>query len=274
MSKAEHFLMENIQKEAELHYGLKDKIYLNNVLDSWSDYSSECQRWKEIEHFNDHRGKILDMAAGVGTFVFHGLSKGYDVYGIEPEEWKLDYIERLVKEHKLPNDYSDRIKAGIGEDLPFADNSFDLVTTWQTLEHVQDVEKCLDEMLRVVKPGGKVRISAPDYRCWYEPHYRLPFLPCMNRYLAAIYLRILNKPTKGLNNLVWTTSPRLLKHLKKNQNIECIDLTEVYKRRRIDALRKKYKIPFFLSKIIETIISSKKVFREENHIRIVIRKLP
>ncbi|WP_219925286.1 methyltransferase domain-containing protein [Aeromonas veronii] len=36
----------------------------------------------------------------------------------------------------------------------FEDNTFDVVTTYQTLEHVQDVAACIDELIRVAKPGG------------------------------------------------------------------------------------------------------------------------
>src|SRR5262249_45091055 len=75
------------------------------------------------------------------------------------------------------------------------------------IEHVGSVQDCLQEMMRVLKPGGHLHIRAPDYRSFFEPHYRLPFLPRMNRRLATAYLRLLGRPALGLTTLHWVTEP-------------------------------------------------------------------
>ena len=95
--------------------------------------------------------------------------------------------------------------AAVGESLPFADESFDVVTTFQTLEHVADVDRCIAEMVRVLRPGGVLYLRAPDYNCFFEPHYRVPMWPKMPRAWAAPYLRWLGKPVDGLSTLNWTT---------------------------------------------------------------------
>lgn len=248
MSASKTFLEENLYTEGLKYFGIKNKKYAKQVADTWHDHENYIWRWKEAESFGDHKGKILDMASGVGTFVLHGLEKGYDVYGVEPEEWKLEYISKKIDEQKLPTEWKQRFIKSFGEKLPFKDASFDYVITYQTLEHVKDVYKCIDEMLRVLKPGGKLKIHAPSYDCFYEPHYLLPFLPKMNKKLAALYLRILNRPIAGLATLTWITNKDIKSHLSKKEKIEIADLYNIYKNRKTTYIANKYKLPPLLQR--------------------------
>lgn len=271
MDNLKQFLLEKITEDATTYFGLQDPDYLLQVATNWHDDKADNWRWREVELHQDQRGKILDMAAGVGTFVFYGLHKGYDVYGVEPEAWKLDYIKRKIATNHYPDWYNDRIVQGFGETLPFADNYFDYVTSYQTLEHVQDTGKCIDEMLRVLKPGGKLKLHAPDYRSWFEPHYLLPFLPTMNRTLAKLYLMLLGRPLSGLDTLNWTTTPKLLQHLNRHPDVSYIDLAQLYTQRKILKIQQKYKVPSVLAKLIYTLCNTR-VFKEEKHINLVVKK--
>ena len=274
MSKAKEFLEHNLFKDGLKYFGHKDKNLSIEIANIWHDDKEYYQRWQEAEKFSDHTGKILDMSCGVGTFAFHGLRKGYDVYGIEPENWKLEYIKLKIKEQNLPKIWEQRFIKGIGENLPFKDDTFDYIITYQTLEHVQNLEKCIDEMIRVLKNGGKLKIHAPDYDSFYEPHYHLIFFPKMNKKLASIYLKILRRPTIGLNTLNWTTSKSILKILNKYENIEIINLSELYRNRKIDFVKSKYHLPKLISNILVNLIYYKKVYlaQEEKHINIVVKK--
>ena len=274
MSKAKEFLQQNLFEEGLKYFGHKDKNLSIEIANIWHDDKEYYQRWQEAEKFSDHTGKILDMSCGVGTFAFHGLRKGYDVYGIEPENWKLEYIKLKIKEQNLPKIWEQRFIKGIGENLPFKDDTFDYIMTYQTLEHVQNLEKCIDEMIRVLKNGGKLKIHAPDYDSFYEPHYHLIFFPKMNKKLASIYLKILRRPTIGLNTLNWTTSKSILKILSKYENIEIINLSELYRNRKIDFVKSKYHLPKLISNILVNLIYYKKVYlaQEEKHINIVVKK--
>lgn len=56
-------------------------------------------------------------------------------------------------------------------ELPFDDASFDVVFSTEVIEHVLDTQRWLAELLRVLKPGGRLELSTPNYGdCW------LPFL--------------------------------------------------------------------------------------------------
>jgi ubiquinone/menaquinone biosynthesis C-methylase UbiE len=270
------FLQQNLERDSLEYFGACNIEEMTHLAAIWHDDSKNLNgRWKEIEDFDDHKGKILDMACGVGTFLFYGLNKGYDVYGIEPEQWKLLYMDKKIKERGYPLDYKKRILEGVGEDLPFKDNFFDYITTYQTLEHVQNIDKTIDELIRVLSVGGKLRIQAPDYNSCYEPHYCLPFLPKMNRQLAKLYLRILKKPTKGLNTLNWTTSKYLIKYLGKFPNIKVVDLEALYFQRYLTKKTGKLFLPAFLSNFVWRLIYYKYIlsFNREKQIRLVVWKL-
>jgi SAM-dependent methyltransferase len=53
---------------------------------------------------------------------------------------------------------------GTAEAIPFADGSFDLVTAFDVLEHLDDDVRALREMARVARPGGLIAVTVPAYR--------------------------------------------------------------------------------------------------------------
>jgi SAM-dependent methyltransferase len=204
-------LKENIRRESAEYFGLDDPDWLEDVTSNWFNHVENYDgRWRVIAKRVATVGKVLDMAAGCGTFVLNGLLNHRDVYGIEPEEWKRLHFRNKILASGYPDGWQQRIVCAKGESLPFPDLHFDLVTTYQTLEHVQNVSDCLQEMLRVLKDGGILYLRAPNYDSYFEPHYRLPFLPRMNKALAARYLRLLGRPVRGLDVLQWTTERNLV----------------------------------------------------------------
>lgn len=115
--------------------------------------------------------KALDVGCGCGTSLFWLLLMGYDAYGLDCCDWKLDFCRQKIKDFNFPIKWQERFLYGYGEQLPFSDNEFSLILCWYVLEHVQDWKKCLAEMIRVLQPGGMILLNAPDYRNSYEEHY-------------------------------------------------------------------------------------------------------
>ena len=218
LEQLRQFMHDNIARECRDWFGLpSDGPWVARAVDNWfNDDRNYDRRWNCITLRRPDVGKILDMAAGCGTFMLHGLQRGFDVHGVEPEQWKRTYFANKIALSGFPPQYASRMIDSFGEKLPFADQSFDLVTTFQTLEHVSDVKQCINEMLRVLKPGGVLYLRAPDYRCFFEPHYRLPFLPRMNKALARKYVSLLGRPAAGLETLTWTTKPMILRYLNES----------------------------------------------------------
>jgi SAM-dependent methyltransferase len=210
------FMHDNLRREWAELFGLSDGAWIARAVTNWfDDWQNYDRRWNSIQLRRPNVGRVLDMAAGCGTFMLYGLRRGYDVTGVEPEAWKRTYYAHKVELSGDPGCYKDRMIGAVGESLPFDDQSFDLVTTFQTLEHVADVRRCLAEMVRVLRPGGVLYLRAPDYRCFFEPHYRLPFLPTMRRDWAEAYLRSMGRPLGGLRTLNWTTERGILDELRR-----------------------------------------------------------
>lgn len=210
------FMHDNLRREWAELFGLPDGPWIARAVANWFDDSRNYdRRWNSIQLRRPRVGRILDMAAGCGTFMLYGLRRGYDVTGVEPEAWKRIYYARKTELSGDPSWFQDRMIGAVGESLPFDDQSFDFVTTFQTLEHVADVPRCLAEMVRVLRPGGVLYLRAPDYRCFFEPHYRLPFLPKMRRDWAERYLRSMGRPVAGLRTLNWTTERGIVDELQR-----------------------------------------------------------
>ena len=99
----------------------------------------------------DWRGKrILDLGCA-GGFMAEALARrGADVTGLDPAS---DAIA-AARAHAETEGLAIRYDVGVGEALPYADSTFDAVVCVDVLEHVSDLQRVLDEVQRVLKPGG------------------------------------------------------------------------------------------------------------------------
>lgn len=77
--------------------------------------------------------------------------------------------------------------------LPFNDQSFDLVICNHVYEHVPSAQKMMKEIHRVLKTEGMCYFSGPNKYTFIEPHYFLPFLSWFPKKLANYYVRLFNK---------------------------------------------------------------------------------
>ena len=97
--------------------------------------------------------RVLEIGCGAGGML-GPLQRYGSVHGMDIDREYLGYCK---------NRGFDRVLCGSGHDLPFGDQSFDLVALFDTLEHVPDEHRALVEVRRVLRPGGTVFVSAPAY---------------------------------------------------------------------------------------------------------------
>ena len=245
--------------------------YINNICDSWLNDKKQTisvRRLDIIKKYKPESKNILDMAAGCGTFYFHGLINGFNMHGIEPENWKLELINMKIKENNYPEKWGFNIKKSFGEKLPYEDNYFDFISSYQTLEHVNNIKKCLNEMIRTAKKNSCIHIQCPDYNSTFEGHYKIPWFLFFSKFpnLTKFYLRLLKRPTLGLNTFNYITLKKVIKILKKNHNNKII-IIDLNKQKFIN----KYKIKYFY-KLYRLIKNMKIIFRKEFSINIIIIK--
>jgi len=75
------------------------------------------------------------------------------------------------------------------------DESFDLIVSFQVLEHVGSLETTIDECVRLLRPGGLMYHVFPNYHSFYEGHYRVFWWPFLSRAGGRGYLKLLGKYT-------------------------------------------------------------------------------
>lgn len=99
-------------------------------------------------------GSALDIGCGDGAFLRELRRLGFrDVVGVEPSEAPV----RVAADDVRPLIRQEMFDGGC-----FAENSFDLVTCFQTIEHVYEPRTLLEDICRILKPGGKVFLIAHD----------------------------------------------------------------------------------------------------------------
>ena len=100
---------------------------------------------------------ILDVATGTGDFAIETLSLNPEkVVGIDISNGMLD--KGRIKIKKSKQEKVIELKYGDSEDIPFEDVYFDAITVAFGVRNFENLEKGLDEMKRVLKPGGQAAI--------------------------------------------------------------------------------------------------------------------
>src|SRR5512143_1682249 len=98
------------------------------------------------------RGLVLENGCGIGTYVEQLARSGGRVVGLE---YDLERAEEAARR-------SGPITNAAGEDLPFPGETFDLILSHEVIEHVRDDRAAVMEMVRVLKPGGRITLFCPN----------------------------------------------------------------------------------------------------------------
>jgi SAM-dependent methyltransferase len=125
-----------------------------------ADVSGKPVTVVQIEHVNRYAwaeprasGRILDVACGTG-YGSAMLARRGQVSGLDKESAAV-----ALAHHRAPEiDF----RACVLPPIPFPDRTFDVVVTFETLEHIEDDEAYIAEIHRVLKPGGQLLLSTPN----------------------------------------------------------------------------------------------------------------
>ena len=144
--------------------------------------------------------KLLDIGCSVGTTLTAAESRGWNAVGV-------DYSQRAVDICKSMNLAA---KATCSWQLPFDDNSFDVVTSWHVIEHVSDVRESLAEWTRVLRNEGILAIETPDasspkvrrlgskYRKFWAATHTYTFTPGnLSQFMIESGLEMVRRPFLG-----------------------------------------------------------------------------
>ncbi len=142
------------QSQAEIFstYGWREKnSLLQRLTTERCDYiESRLERALGKGAFGQQ--EILEVGCGGGLLCEELARRGLVVTGIDPSQGALEEACLYVQKNYLgANAY---FELGFAEALPYADGSFSVIVCLDTLEHVQNLKMCIQEIARVLAPGG------------------------------------------------------------------------------------------------------------------------
>ncbi|MFT3871713.1 MAG: methyltransferase domain-containing protein [Nocardioides sp.] len=118
--------------------------------------------------------RVLDLGCGAGRHAFEMYRRGADVIAFDQDPDELAAVGELFAAMRAAGEVPEGAEADTKEGdalaLPFADGEFDRVVAAEILEHVPADIQALEELVRVVRPGGTVALTVPRWLpeviCW------------------------------------------------------------------------------------------------------------
>jgi SAM-dependent methyltransferase len=174
--------------------------------------------------------KLLEIGSGFGTNLAVWIRDyGVDGYGVEPSSEGFDAGLNASKDLLAANGIAgDRISDAVGEHLPFADESFDIVYSANVLEHTQDPIAVLREAVRVLRPGGILHVEVPNHLSYFEGHYLLVMPPLVNRHILPAWVSLFGRDAAFSRTLQTQINPswfrRVLEDIGKSYPLRVVSL--------------------------------------------------
>lgn len=110
---------------------------------------------RKLMEFDNFRGKdLLEIGCGLGTDLLQFARAGAVVTGVDLTPASIELVQRRFALEGIPL----TARVADAENLPFPDASFDVVYSFGVLHHTPNTQKSIDEVRRVLKPGGRIVI--------------------------------------------------------------------------------------------------------------------
>lgn len=122
---------------------------------------------------------VLEVGPGSGFAVQLFAESGARTTALDLTDWAVETTRRRLRAFGLEAD----VRQGDGEQLPFEDESFDLVFSWGVIHHSADMGRALRELVRVCRSGGTIVLMVYNRRSFAYPVYKgfQRFLPLARR---------------------------------------------------------------------------------------------
>jgi len=118
-------------------------------------YGEHISRYESVKDILKDK-VVLDIASGSGYGTYVLSEKAKKIYGVDVDAGAVKYAKKNYPRKNI------EYLLGDAEKIPLEDNSIDAVITFETIEHIKDYKKFLDEIKRVLRPDGFAVISTPN----------------------------------------------------------------------------------------------------------------
>lgn len=168
--------MEKIPDEHELNTYYGD-IYKSIKTSSEEFYSTDLNKISYsllLDEFEKFRktNKIIDAGCGFGAFLIEAKKRGWDCYGTEFEPTSVDYCHSIGLEKVIVGDLENKI---------FKDNEFDIITSFEVIEHLTDLKTYLSSINKKLRVDGLFYLTTPNFNS-------------LNRYYERTNWRVIEYP--------------------------------------------------------------------------------
>jgi SAM-dependent methyltransferase len=129
----------------------------------------------DFDHLGIGQGtKVIDVGCGAGRHSFEAYRRGADVVAFDQDATELTDVDTMFRamadSGEVPPAARAETVVGDALALPYPDRTFDCVIASEILEHVPADNKAIDELIRVLKVGGRLAVTVPRWLperlCW------------------------------------------------------------------------------------------------------------
>ncbi|MEM8531901.1 MAG: class I SAM-dependent methyltransferase [Chloroflexota bacterium] len=131
-------------------HAIEDEPHWWKRIDRWYGLHRRCIA---VHQAAGQVGRILDIGCATGIFLDGVRRKGWQTQGVELVPSAADYARQR---------FGLDVFCGTLEQAHFANHSFDAVTLWDVLEHLHEPREALEEIVRILRPGGLLVLSLPN----------------------------------------------------------------------------------------------------------------
>ncbi len=176
-----------------------EALYLSGIDNAGYDAQAKKRYQLEpyIESFAQFDGaiglKVLEVGVGLGADHERFARNGALLSGVDLTQRAVEHTKRRLARRG----FQSKLYVADAENLPFSDNGFDVVYSWGVLHHSPNTPKAIEEVWRVLRPGGSAKImiyhkhSIVGYMLWFR-YALLTGRPWMG--LSKIYSTYLESP--------------------------------------------------------------------------------
>lgn len=167
-------------------------------------YRTEGHILKELDTIGFHNKKVLEIGLGQGSDSMQIINRGAIYYGIDLTE---ESVRRVKERFRLFNKPYKEVQVTNAEKIPYPDNSFDIVYSHGVIHHSPQIEKIVQEIHRVLIPGGQAVIMLYHKRS-YNYYISIGFL----RRLGLLLLLPFPFLAKPISRLTGESVERINRH--------------------------------------------------------------
>ena len=203
--KKKAFLLEEIRKYWNEHIHdleiAKHSVGTKGFFDDLDEYRFDKLRYlPRVVDFNAYKGKrLLEVGCGVGIDLIRFSRDGAVVTGVDLAEKAIE----LARKNFELNGIGGSLRVMNGEHLEFQDSSFDVVYAHGVIQYTADAQRMIDEIYRVVKPGGEAIMMVYNKYSWLNFLSKLMKVelehedaPVLRKYSINEFKKMLNKFSK------------------------------------------------------------------------------